>query len=127
MKHPALTFAAQAIAGLILLAAATLKFAENPASVQVFETLDMEPGGRIVIAVVELLAGLMLLSPLAAIGSVLAVCVMTGAIIAHLTRLGVVVADDGGSAFAMLLLVLLCSGFVLIRRRQELPLIGSTL
>ncbi len=127
MKHPVPTFAAQGIAGLILLAAAVLKFAENPTSVEVFETLGMEPGGRVVIAVVELLAGMLLLSPLAAIGSVLAICVMFGAVIAHLTRLGVVVDGDGGMAFAMLVLTLLCSGYVLVSRRRELPLIGSTL
>lgn len=127
MKHSVLIFAAQGIAALVLLAAAALKFAENPTSVAVFEELGMEPGGRVVIAVVELLAGMLLISPLAAIGSVLAVCVMFGAIIAHLTQLGVVVAHDGGMAFGALMLVLLCSSYVLVQRRKELPLIGGTL
>jgi len=53
--------------------------------------------------------------------------VMCGAIIAHVTRLGLVVNDDGGMLVGMLVVVLLCASYVLISRRKEIPLVGDTL
>ena len=127
MTHPKLTLAAQGIAAMLLLLAAAMKFIGDPGSVEVFARLDMEPAGRHMIAVIELLAALLMLSPFAALGSVLAVAVMCGAIIAHLTQLGLVVNNDGGMLVGMLVVVLLCAGYVLVSRRKEIPLVGNTL
>ncbi len=87
----------------------------------------MEPAGRYLIGVIELMGALLLLSPFAALGSVIVVAVMCGAIIAHVTQLGLVVNDDGGLLVGMLVVVLLCAGHVLVTRRKELPFVGSTL
>jgi len=76
-----------------------------------FDTLGMEPHGRVVIGLVEILA----------------VGVMLGAIIAHGTALGAEVEGDGGRLLMMLVLVFLSSATVLLLRRRELPIIGSTL
>ena len=96
MTYPRLTYAAQVMAAVILLMASAMKFVGNVDSVEVFVRLGMEPGGRYLIAVIEALAALLLLSPLAALGSVIAVGVMSGAIIAHATQLGLSVNNDGG-------------------------------
>lgn len=127
MTYPKLTYAAQGIAAMLLLLAAGMKFMGQPGSVAIFVSLDMEPAGRYLIAVTELAAALLLLSPFAALGSVLVVGVMCGAIIAHLTQLGLVVNDDGGMLVGMLAVVLLCASYVLFSRRKEIPLVGDTL
>ncbi len=127
MTHPKLTYLAQGVAALLLLTAATMKFVGDPGSVDLFERLGMEPVGRYGIAITELVAALLLLSPFAALGSVIAVAVMCGAIIAHVTQLGLVVNDDGGRLVAMLVVVLVCSVYVLISRRKQIPFVGDTL
>jgi len=82
---------------------------------------------RYVIAVIELVAALLLLSPFAAGGAVLVVGVMCGAIIAHLTQLGLVVNGDGGMSVGMLVMTLLSSSFVLSSRRKDIPFVGEAL
>ncbi len=126
MKHPKLTYVAQGLAAALLLFAAVAKFTGDSGSVEVFRRLGMEPGGRYLIAVIESAAALLLLSPFAAVGAVLAIGVMCGAILAHLTRLGLAVNDDGGMLFGMLILVFLSAGFVLFSRRKEIPFVGAT-
>lgn len=127
MKTQPLTYLAQGLAAVILAMASATKFLGAPDAVLMFEKLGMEPTGRFVIAVVEMTAALLLLSPFAALGAALAVAVMSGAIIAHATRIGIVVNGDGGQLFGMLVAVLISSAYVLVRRRRELPLIGKTL
>lgn len=127
MTHPKLTFAAQGVAGALLLLAAGMKFMGAPGSVLVFASLEMEPTGRYLIGAIELFAALLLLSPSAAVGSLIAVSVMCGAILAHVTQLGLVVDGDGGRLVGMLVAVLASASFVLVSRRRELPLVGRTL
>ena len=92
-----------------------------------FEMLGMEPHGRIIIGSIELVAALLLVSPQAAIGALLAVGVMLGAIIAHFTVLGMNVGGDGGLRVMLLTVVFATSASVLIARRRDLPIVGSTL
>lgn len=127
MKQKMFTRAARGIAAILLLMAAGMKFIGDPAAIEIFVRLDMEPAGRFVVAFVEVLAALLLVSPFAALGSLLAVAIMLGASIAHATQLGVVVNDDGGMLFGMLLLVLACSSYVLVSLRKKIPLVGDTL
>lgn len=127
MTHPELTHAAQGTAAMILLMASVMKFMGDPGSIEIFARLEMEPTGRYMIAVIESVGALLLLSPFAALGSVMVVAVMCGAIIAHVTQLGLVVNDDSGMLVGMLVVVLLCAGYVLVSRRKEIPLVGDTL
>ena len=127
MTHPKLTYVAQVVAALLLAFVSVMKLRGDPGSIAIFTSLDMEPTGRYIIGVVELAAALLLLSPFAASGSVLALGVIGGAVLAHVTQLGLVVNGDGGRLVGMLLVVLLCSGYVLVTRRKELPIVGGTL
>ena len=61
------------------------------------------------------------------LGAALAVGVMSGAIFFHLTKLGVVVNNDGGSLFVLAVVVWVCSAFVLWLYRKTLPVIGGKL
>ena len=116
----------QLAAACILGPLAWLKLSGNPADIAIFTTLGMEPVGRFAIGIIEGIAALLLISPFAAPGSVLALCVMVGAMIAHTTRLGTMLAIDGGAHLALLAVVLICSALVAFVRRRELPMIGDS-
>ena len=118
----------QFIAGPIFIWAGILKLSANQADIDLFTTLGMEPTGRILIGVIEVFAGLMLISDaFAALGALLGLGVMIGAFIAHSTRLGFIVSDDGGMHALMLAIVLSSCLAILAIRRKQLPFIGPTL
>ena len=94
----------------------------------IFTELGVEPYGRVMIGLIELLAcALLLVNSFAAIGALLALGLMCGAIIAHVTVLGFEVLGDGGGLVFMLVAILILSIIVLYNRRKELPIIGRTL
>jgi len=102
------------------------KFTGAAESVYIFEQLGAEPWGRIGSGIFELVAVVLLLWPrFAVLGSVLAAGVMVGAIGAHLTKLGIVVQDDGGLLFALAVIVLVGASIITFLRRRQLPVIGS--
>ncbi|MFN0136859.1 MAG: DoxX family protein [Phycisphaerae bacterium] len=111
----------QAITALILAQTLFFKFTAAEESVYIFRTLGMEPWGRIGSGVAELVACVLLLTPRTILlGAVLSLAVISGAIMSHLTKLGVVVKDDGGLLFALANVVFVCSTAVLVIRRCEL-------
>lgn len=98
------------IAALIMLQTLYFKFTGAEESVYIFSQLGMEPWGRIGTGVLELIASILILYPRTTFfGSVLAIGLMCGAIVAHLTKLGVSVKNDGGQLFIYALLVLISS------------------
>ncbi|MEM9191040.1 MAG: DoxX family protein [Myxococcota bacterium] len=110
----------------VLIPAGYLKLIGNPPDIELFVALDMEPHGRVIIGLVEIAAGLLVLTPQAAIGALLAIGVMLGAIIAHSTVLGVDMDGHGPQLIGLLCLVILSSAMVLFARRRELPVVGRT-
>src|SRR5436305_14319981 len=83
------------------------KFTAAEESVYIFTRLGLEPWGRIGSGVVELIACILLLHPrTVTLGAILSAGVISGAIFSHLTKLGIVVKDDGGLLFALALVVL---------------------
>lgn len=114
-----------ALAAAILLQTLYFKFSAAPESVYIFSTIGAEPAGRIGSGVVELIAAMLLLWPTFAwVGALLALGTMSGAILTHLTVLGVEVMGDGGTLFALALVVAGASAFVLWRdRRRALDLV----
>jgi uncharacterized membrane protein YphA (DoxX/SURF4 family) len=94
------------LAAIILLQTLFFKFSAAEESVYIFSTLGMEPWGRIGSGIVELIAAILLLIPrTTAIGALLGLGVMSGALFFHLTRLGLVVKNDHGQLFIYCLLV----------------------
>jgi len=126
MSHRYVQLALRLVVAAILLPVGYSKLAGTPMDIMLFERLGMEPKGRIIIGLLEIIAALLMLSPQAASGALIAVGIMFGAIIAHSTVLGVDV-GDGGRHVAMLALVLVSSAVVLFVRRHDLPIIGKTL
>ncbi|MBL8991619.1 MAG: DoxX family protein [Phycisphaerae bacterium] len=122
-----LSWSLQIIAAAILLQTLFFKFTGSEESRYIFSTLGVEPWGRIASGVVELIAATLLLIPATAgLGAALSVAVMLGAVGAHLTRLGLVVKDDGGLLFALALTVLACgSVLTFLHRRQLLAILRS--
>lgn len=97
------------------------KFTAAPESVYIFSTLGMEPWGRIGSGAAELVAVVLLLVPRTVVwGALLSLGVISGALVSHLTRLGIVVQNDGGLLFALALLVFAGSTAILALRREEL-------
>ena len=104
------SWAVRLVAAGILLQTLFFKFTGAPESVYIFETLGAEPWGRIGSGVFELIAAVLLLVPrTAAFGGLMGAGVMVGAIGSHLTLLGIEVQGDGGTLFAMAIIVFVCS------------------
>lgn len=118
----------QIVAALILAQTLFFKFTGAPESRYIFSTLGAEPWGRIGTGVLELVAVILILNPrTAAMGAVLALGLMGGAIMSHLTKLGIVVQGDGGLLFGLACTVAVTAGVVALLRRGELPIVGPLL
>jgi len=123
-----LSWALRITAAVILLQTLFFKFTAAPESVYIFTKVGAEPWGRIGSGVVELIAAILILTPrFTWLGSLLAMGVMAGAILSHLTVLGIEVQGDKGLLFALALIVLVCSTVNLLLRRTEIPVIGRRL
>ena len=121
----AAAWAAQIVVAVILLQTLFFKFTAAEESVYIFSAIHAEPWGRIGSGVIELFASLLLLyPPLAAIGAALALASMAGAILTHLSVLGIEVQGDGGLLFALAVTALAGSVVVLLVRRAQLPMVG---
>jgi hypothetical protein len=115
----------QLVGAGILLQTLFFKFTGAEESVYIFSTLGVEPWGRLASGVAELVAAALLLYPsTAAFGALIAMGVMAGALLSHVTILGIAVRGDGGLLFALALVVFTASAVVLFLRRAELPLVG---
>ena len=115
-------------AAIILLQTLFFKFTAAPESVYIFTKVGIEPWGRIGSGVVELIAAILILTPrFTWLGSLLAMGVMAGAILSHLTVLGIEVQGDKGLLFALALIVFVCSTANLLLHRSEIPVIGRRL
>lgn len=123
------SWAARIAVAVILLQTLFFKFTGAEESKYIFSTLlgpDLEAFGRIGSGVVELIAAILLVTPRTAwLGALLSLGTISGAIMSHLTMLGIVVKDDGGLLFALAVTVFVLSGVVLLIHRRELPVLGA--
>ena len=118
------------VVAVVLLQTLFFKFTGAKESVYIFSTLGAEPWGRVGSGVVELVAAILLLIPRTAVyGAILALGTISGAIFAHLTKLGITIpaVDDHGELFALAVVVFIGSLVVLCIRRSEIPVIGPKL
>jgi len=118
-----LSWGLRIIAAVILLQTLFFKFTGAKESVYIFSSLGIEPWGRIGSGIVELIASVLILAPpTVAYGALLSLVVISGAIVSHLTKLGIALpaVDDHGELFALAVVVFVCSFIVLALHRQEL-------
>lgn len=110
----------------ILLQTLFFKFTGSAESVYIFTAVGAEPYGRIGSGVVELIAAILLLIPATVVfGAGIALAVITGAILSHLTILGIEVMGDGGLLFGLAIYIFLASLILLFLHRREIPFVGS--
>jgi putative oxidoreductase len=112
---------ARIIAAVIMAQTLYFKFTGAEESVYIFTTVGMEPWGRIGVGTLELIASvLILISATAWIGAGLALGLMGGAIMMHLTLLGISVKGDGGQLFLYAVIVAVCSAYILFFNREKI-------
>jgi putative oxidoreductase len=126
--HIAASWFCRILAAVILLQTLLFKFTGAKESIYIFTKVGLEPWGRYGSGVAELVAAILLLTPrFVWAGALLALAVISGAILSHLTILGIVVQDDGGLLFLLAVTVFFCSVLTAWLHRLEIPLISRFL
>ena len=118
------------VVAVILLQTLFFKFSGAKESVYIFSTLGAEPWGRIGSGVVELIASILLLVPRTSVfGTFLSLGTICGALMAHLTMLGIklTAVGDNGELFGLAVTVFVLSLILLWIHRREIPLLGERL
>lgn len=125
MKNAIIWLLRLLVAG-ILLQTLFFKFSGAPESVWIFQTLGAEPWGRIASGVAELIAAALILWPrTTGTGAALALGIISGAIAAHLTQLGIEVQGDGGLLFWLAVAVFAGSAVLAWLFRRDIPVLGQ--
>lgn len=120
-----LAWIARLLAAIIMLQTLYFKFTGSDESKFIFSQLGAEPWGRIGSGVIELIASILILIPRTSVyGALLGLGVMTGAILSHLTILGIEVQNDGGLLFIYGLLVFICCLYLIWVDRKKLPFLS---
>ncbi|MFZ4679138.1 MAG: DoxX family protein [Flavobacterium sp.] len=122
MKSKLFIWIIKLTAAVILLQTLFFKFSGANESIYIFETLGIEPYGRIGSGIVELIASILILIPRTTLlGALLGMGTMLGAIFSHLFVLGIVVQNDGGTLFALAVITLSCCLFLVFTQRNKIP------
>ncbi len=116
-----LSWVLRLIAALILAQTLYFKFTGAEESRYIFSTIGMEPWGRYLVGISELVTVVLLILPRTAwLGGLLGLGVIAGALFFHLTILGIEVMGDGGLLFYLALTVFVCCLAILWLHRSEL-------
>ena len=142
MTTPILIFswACRIVAAIILLQTLFFKFTAAPESIYIFTKLGIfvhsyfpsaavdaiEVSARIGSGIMELIAAVLLLTPrFVWAGAVLAMAATGGAIVSHLTFLGIEVQGDKGLLFFLAIAVFVTSAIALLLHRTQIPVLGK--
>jgi putative oxidoreductase len=110
------------IVSIILIQTLRFKFTAHPDSVYIFTKVGLEPVGRIGIGIIELIASILLLIPKTVwAGATITIVIIGGAIMMHLTQLGIVVNNDGGILFITAVTTFILALVILILYRKYIP------
>jgi uncharacterized membrane protein YphA (DoxX/SURF4 family) len=116
------------VVAIILIQTLRFKFTAHPDSVYIFTKVGLEPNGRIFIGVLELISAILLLIPKTVwAGAVLTLGVIGGAIVMHLTQLGIQINNDGGVLFITALMTFILALVILYKYKKDIPYIGKKL
>ncbi len=108
MKNKIIYWVIRIVPAVILLQTLFFKFTGSAEAVYIFTTLGVEPYGRILLGVVELITATLILIPSTSFkGAILGIGLMIGAIFSHVFVLGINVQNDGGKLFALALITLI--------------------
>lgn len=133
-------WACRAVAAVILLQTLFFKFTAAPESVYIFTKVGgvlhsalasvsipmAEKFGRLGSGVMELIAGILLITPRSVwAGALLAMAATFGAIATHLTVLGIDVLGDKGLLFGLAITVFVTSAIALYIHRRDIPVLGK--
>jgi putative oxidoreductase len=124
MKKPTLIlfWAVRIVAAVIMLQTLYFKFTGAAESIEIFTKVGMEPWGRYGTGVLELIASALILVPATVwAGAILGLGLMGGAIVMHLTLLGIEVQGDGGQLFIYAVIVAVCSAVSFWLSRKTIP------
>lgn len=123
MMKKYIQLALRIIVAVILIQTLRFKFTAHPDSVYIFEKVGLEPYGRIAIGILELIAGILLLIPKTIwVGAIVTLGVISGAILMHLTTLGIEINKDGGILFYTAVLTFILSAIILYLYRKDMSL-----
>jgi uncharacterized membrane protein YphA (DoxX/SURF4 family) len=107
-------------AAIILLQTLYFKFTAQPESVELFTKLGVEPWGRIGTGILELFASILLILPSTVfLGAIFGMSLMSGAILAHLTVIGIQSQNDGGQLFTLAITVFLCCLVIMFLHKKQ--------
>jgi len=135
-----LSWGCRIVAAVILLQTLFFKFTAAPESVYIFTKLGafihtylpfasigtVEVSARIGSGIMELIAAVLLLTPrFVWAGAILAMAATGGAIVSHLTFLGIDVQGDKGLLFFLAVAVLVISAIALFLHRMQIPVFGE--
>lgn len=118
------------IAAIIMLQTLFFKFSAAQESVDLFTKLagENESVMRIGTGILELIASALLFIPKKTwLGALLTIGLMGGAIIGHLTKLGIEHNEDGGALFYSAVVTLIIGSILLFINRKDIPVIGNKL
>ncbi len=118
MKEIKLLWIAQVIVAVVLFQTLYFKFTSQPVSVELFTQLGVEPWGRYLVGVMELITGILLLIPQTAlIGAILALTIGAGAILTHLFFIGILF-DGDITLFLLAIMITILSAIIIYTRRK---------
>ncbi|RLK00222.1 MULTISPECIES: DoxX family protein [Tenacibaculum] len=118
------------IAAIIMLQTLFFKFTGAQESIDLFTKIagSNEAYMRIVTGIFELIASILLFTPKKTwLGALLTSGLMTGAIISHLTILGIEHDGDGGTLFICAIITFISGIILLIFNRKSIPIVGNKL
>jgi uncharacterized membrane protein YphA (DoxX/SURF4 family) len=96
------------------------KLTANAAAIDLFTLLAMEPYGRLLIGLLELITAVLILLPrTTGIGALLSTALMAGALFFHFTKLGISINGDT-TLFTMAILILAASAALIAWERKRL-------
>ncbi|WP_196886641.1 DoxX family protein [Aureivirga sp. CE67] len=114
------------VVAVILVQTLRFKFAAHPDSIYIFEKVGLGAPGRIGTGIAELIAAILILIPRTVwLGSLMTVGIIGGAILFHLTILGIEINGDGGTVFYLALVSFILSLILLWNERKKIPIIGK--
>ncbi len=123
-------FILKLVAAIIMLQTLFFKFSGAQESIDLFTKVagENEAAMRIGTGVIELIASILLFIPKRTwLGALLAAGTMAGAVMSHLTILGIEHDGDGGALFMSAIVTLVASGILLIIHRKDIPILGKKL